>query len=275
MKKKIVFAAFILSALVFSGMASAQDVLEAKFMKGNIPLNVDASAKFFAKAKDVVIPLMMQNITQPNGGGTIPVLRVQAIHNGAWLYIKYVWQDKTQDTQIDKVEKFTDAAALQFPLKNAGSAFMGDKTALVNIWQWKSSKQFAQKSAYPTAESDLYYDRDIAKTEAEQVAFQTGKAAGNYMSEEKWASPVEDLNAAGFGTLTTQKSQDVKGVGAYKNGKWTVIFARPLKTKDVNDAQFEVGKTYSYNVAVWDGSNKDRNGQKNVTLNWHTLKIAK
>ena len=82
-------------------------------------------------------------------------------------------------------------------------------------------------------------------------------------------SAVEDLNAEGFSTLTTQAQQDVDGEGNWRNNRWAVVFKRALKTGDANDTQFNGGKT-PMAIAIWDGNNKERNGQKAVTQ-WNTL----
>jgi DMSO reductase family type II enzyme heme b subunit len=107
---------------------------------------------------------------------------------------------------------------------------MGEKRALVNIWQFKAD-----------------------------------------WNEESRSSPVEDLNAAGPGTLTTQDRQDVSGKGQYSNGRWKVIFLRSLQTDDEDDAQFWPGLQTWVNFAVWDGSHKDMAGQKSVSEIWHHL----
>ncbi|WKZ15638.1 MAG: hypothetical protein QY317_17240 [Candidatus Jettenia caeni] len=57
-----------------------------------------------------------------------------------------------------------------------------------------------------------------------------GRAAHNLLSELSRGMVVEDLNAEGFGTLTTQEHQDVNGCSKYKNGVWTVIMYRSLIT---------------------------------------------
>lgn len=83
-------------------------------------------------------------------------------------------------------------------------------------------------------------------------------------------SAVEDLNAEGFSTLTTQAHQDVQGDGNWSNNRWAVVFKRALSNDDQNDTQFKSGKT-PMAMAVWNGQNKERNGQKGVTQ-WHELK---
>ena len=100
--------------------------------------------------------------------------------------------------------------------------------------------------------------------------FNTGRATGNILSDARMrVSSVEDLNAEGFSTLTTQAHQDVDGEGNWRNNRWAVVFKRSLSTGDSNDTQFSGGKT-PMAIAVWNGGNKERNGQKAVTQ-WNTL----
>jgi len=100
--------------------------------------------------------------------------------------------------------------------------------------------------------------------------FNPGRATGNILSDATMrVSAVEDLNAEGFSTLTTQAHQDVDGEGNWRNNRWAVVFKRALKTGDANDTQFSGGKT-PMAIAIWNGNNKERNGQKAVTQ-WNTL----
>lgn len=100
--------------------------------------------------------------------------------------------------------------------------------------------------------------------------FNPGRSTHNILSTNSMRrSPVEDLNAEGFSTLTTQAHQDVDGKGNWNNNRWTVVFKRDMKTKDSNDTQFTGTKT-PMAIAIWNGQNKERNGQKAVTQ-WQTL----
>jgi DMSO reductase family type II enzyme heme b subunit len=100
--------------------------------------------------------------------------------------------------------------------------------------------------------------------------FNPGRATGNILSDAAMrVSAVEDLNAEGFSTLTTQAHQDVDGAGNWRNNRWAVVFKRSLTTSDQNDTQFSGSKT-PMAIAIWNGGNKERNGQKAVTQ-WNTL----
>jgi DMSO reductase family type II enzyme heme b subunit len=111
---------------------------------------------------------------------------------------------------------------------------------------------------------------DFGKGKSEG-AYNPGRYTGNILSDSSMRrSPVEDLNAEGFSTLTTQAHQDVDGKGNWNNNRWTVVFKRSLTTQDENDTQFKGAKT-PMAIAIWNGNNKERNGQKAVTQ-WQELK---
>ncbi len=112
-----------------------------------------------------------------------------------------------------------------------------------------------------------YVDFGMGKNEG---VFNPGRVTGNLLSDASMrVSPVEDLNAEGFSTLTSQAHQDVQGNGNWSNSRWSVVFKRSLSTADTNDTQFTGGKT-PMAIAIWNGQNKERNGQKAVTQ-WNEL----
>jgi hypothetical protein len=102
--------------------------------------------------------------------------------------------------------------------------------------------------------------------------FDTGADVGNPRSQAVRPSSVEDLNAVGFGTLTSQPvdRQEVRGASAHRDGVWRVVMSRELAVDDPNDAPLEPGTGTTAAFAVWDGSRGDRNGQKSVSV-WLTL----
>jgi DMSO reductase family type II enzyme heme b subunit len=130
---------------------------------------------------------------------------------------------------------------------------------------------------YPNMNSDfdfdpnpLHYHKEVYQS-AEHMA--GGVSAGNILSKPNRGRSVEDLNAVGFGTLTSQVHQDVNGKGSWANGKWSVVVYRPLITPDKDDVQFIPGMGTFFTVAVWNGNEGDRDGQKSISIRWSPLKI--
>jgi len=117
-----------------------------------------------------------------------------------------------------------------------------------------------------------YYHRELI-TSVEVLS--GGRAANNLLSQPGRGRTVEDLNAEGFGTLTTQDHQDVNGCSQYADGAWTVIMYRSLITQDPHDVQLVPGGNTFFNMAVWNGGEQDRNGQKNISTQWHPATLEK
>ncbi len=87
-------------------------------------------------------------------------------------------------------------------------------------------------------------------------------------AQKSGASPVADLWAKGFGTLTPHQKQDVTGKGVWRDGQWRIVFSRSLHTDDPKDTQFSPGPYYHTAFAVWDGANREQGAMKAVT-SWY------
>ncbi len=69
------------------------------------------------------------------------VRRVEArmAHNGETLSIRLSWQDAQRDDRIEDLDRFSDGAAVMFPLlEDANPVTMGDAKQPVNAWLWKA-----------------------------------------------------------------------------------------------------------------------------------------
>jgi len=126
----------------------------------------------------------------------------------------------------------------------------------------------ANQGVQPIAKRSSHLDYGMGKNEG---PWNPGRYTGNLLSDaSKRVSAVEDLNAEGFSTLTSQAHQDVDGKGNWNNNRWVVVYKRSLSSGDSNDTQFSGSKT-PMAIAIWNGNNKERNGQKAVTQ-WNELR---
>ena len=202
----------------------------------------------------------------------IPAVAVSALHDGKRVAILCTWRDPTMNGAAVRVQDFQDAIALQFSMKGTTPFLgMGDKDNPVNIWQWKAGWQQEAdgerpdvNTVYVSMHNDVYFQTN--------ALYRTAEAAHNLLARPSHASPVEDANARGFGTFTSQppSGQNVHGRGVWRDLHWSVVFVRDLKSPDADDVQLTAGKSVPVAFAVWDGQNRDRNGRK-VVSNWHHL----
>ena len=263
------------------------------------------------KGKHVVLDLQPQMITNPMWPSPATKwVSVLAVRNDREIAIRLEWVDPTRNDIMVQSQQYKDQAAVMFPVDPEGPVppfTMGGEGERVNIWQWKATwnKEGAGKAGnemmqdledqydYMAMGSGSYYiyepggklvlspkrsqkiskrhthiDPGMGKNEG---VFNPGRATGNIISDNTLRrSPVEDLNAEGFSTLTTQAHQDIDGSGNWSNNRWMIVFKRLLRTEDANDIQFAGHKT-PIAFAIWNGNNKERNGQKALTV-FHELK---
>ena len=238
-------------------------VLDASLTQEEIPLD-DPWDDIWNSAAPQSVPLSAQNVVPPFGGGTVSALIARALHDGDRLYLLLEWADGAVDNAVNTNISFSDAAAVQFPGETDAVVpyTMGGPDLPVNIWQWKAvwetdiAEGFSA-SRYPNTYSDDYPN-------AGDPLYAPALDLGNPLSQADHASPVENLIAEGFGTLTHVEVQDVEGVGEWREGRWRTLFARDFAPSTDGLASFAVGEDTMVAFAVWDGGGGDRNGQKSI-----------
>jgi DMSO reductase family type II enzyme heme b subunit len=209
-------------------------------------------------SKPVKMELGPQLITNPQWPNpATKEIRVQAATNGSEIAILLEWDDSSHSMKVSYSDMYTDQAALMFPVKlekEAPPITMGAEGYPMNIWQWKEILEKPEKKNL--------FSRPGPLSKPNQV--------NQKLDQDQTKSPIEDLNAEGFSTLTYQDHQDVKGKGVWTKGKWRTLFRRKLKTNDNNDVQ--ITGNHIMAIAVWNGANRERNGQKGLSK-WLYLKF--
>jgi hypothetical protein len=292
-RTRLLFAFVIVLAAVLTFLkvptASSQGVtLVVAEVTGNLPLT-DPDSPMWQKARALEVPLSAQIVAKPMLMETrTRSVSVRALHNREKVAILVEWADNTKNDSMVRVQDFRDAVAVQFPIFGGQPFFcMGQQGSNVNIWHWKADWQADidqrqdMEALYPNMYVDQYPFADPAAGQAAGPGtytdpnYLTALAAGNPFAMASRLSPVEDVMAGGFGTLTAQpdKGQNVQGMGAWSDGKWRVVFSRDLGSTEVEDVRFTPGRLYSIAFAAWDGENDERNGQKS-TSQWVSMQLA-
>lgn len=201
----------------------------------------------------------------------IYAVAISAVTDGDRIAVLLQWRDELPQDRAIRVQDFQDAAALQFSLTGKyGFLGMGDQENPVNLWQWKAGWQAEpasggpeMKDAYPSMHVDAWNFTN----------YSTASIAGNIVSQPH-RSPVEDANARGFGSFTSQPTaqQNVAGKGIWHDGFWSVVFFRDLVSPDADDVRFTAGKAVPVALAIWNGEQGDRNGRKMVS-NWYQMVV--
>jgi hypothetical protein len=224
-------------------------------MSGDLPTAPEDPA--WGKVPPMTLPLSGQVITRPVWPEPAArALTVRSIHNGTDIAFLLEWQDNTKNDRLTP-GTFRDGVAIGLPLGEAPAFFcMGQLDHYINIWHWKADWQ---------SDIDRRASKAAEKKEGEVRRFEV-------IPRRK--SSVEDLIGGGFSTLTTKDEQGrVQGKASWKDGVWHVVIRRPLvSTGQDNEARLEPGRLQTIAFAVWNGENKERNGQKAVAP-WFQLLI--
>lgn len=256
------FSGLLISALLLGWLGIPIVSSEGMFIRshlitGDIPAAPEDPA--WEKIPPMTLPLSGQVITRPSWPEpSARALVVRSVHNGTEIAFLLEWQDNTKNDRLSP-GTFRDGLAIGLPLGDAPAFFcMGQLDHYINIWHWKADWQ-----------SDI--DRRAARA-AE------GKREGGEVRRfeviPRRASSVEDLVGGGFSTLTTKQTQGrIQGKATWKDGVWHVVMRRPLASTDPeNEARLEPARLQTIAFAVWNGENKERNGQKAVAP-WYQLSI--
>ena len=213
--------------------------------------------------------------------GNYQTINVSAMHNSKYIAIKMDWEDRTIDEGLYRVQDFQDAAAIQFSIDGVkGFHGMGSEDHPTDIWLWKAEWQLRTNKK---TESDivLAYANRVSDSETEtypqlmnDVAYLSGRDAGNINSAANKTSPVENVMSKGPQTVTpfSDSEQKVTGNGTWDGKKWQVVFVRKLKSKSEQKVKFKKHKPIPLAFAIWNGSKDDRNGQKLVST-WYEIEL--
>ena len=213
---------------------------------------------------------------------SVASVRARAMVDDTRFAVLLEWDDATLDDSVLGVDTFADAAAVQLALGSGTSVCMGQQAGGLNIWHWKADwaadlaagGRRGLEDVHPGMPDDVEIPTDDTGGLGPD-GFVTAQDVGNLRAAASLVSSVEDLDAVGFGTLTSQplEGQNVRGASEHRDGVWRVVMSRDLTVDDPNDAVLRPGGTATVVAfAVWEGSRGDRNGQKSVST-WLALAL--
>jgi hypothetical protein len=233
-----------------------------------IPLE-DPYAAAWGRATPTTVPLQRQDQTMPVlDEATVLSVTVRALTNGRQIGWHLSWEDARADYHLD-TDRFCDAAALQFPLVANAAYTMGAADFPVQLIQWKAiwqkdiDEHFQDvQDLHPNYWADLYWFAEGEFPFPVPDAFQRTEShdwfitfkAGNPMADFYRRQPVQEMFAEGYGSSTVQIDSASVGRGTWRDGRWSIVFARPMETHDPADYQFLPGARDVVAFAIWEGS---------------------
>lgn len=273
--------------------ASAQQAQKASLLaKAVASVPEDPQDPRWQGADLLDVPLAPQAVVKPRVfEAGIKALTARALYDAERIAVQLTWRDASSDAQIGGPGTFRDAVALEFPGDPAAGIpyfAMGEPDKPVVIYQWKADWQFAEMGdedgLHPQMVADWYPFSgrpagEIAKAadyaKGGDRAFVTSWHVGNSLGDRdlQARSPIEKLEAEGFGTLTALPAdrQDARGKAAWKDGVWSLVLILP---RSQDRFAFAPGMTIPVAFAAWDGARRERGGEKAVST-WYFMSLEK
>jgi len=276
---------FILGLVLGLTVQAQANEIVVKKMTGDLkqaPLD-DAIWKS-VKAQSVTLMAQPMIAPRPKTTATSKV-DVRAVHNGEWVAFRFEWSD-TEKSEAGAVGKFSDAVAVQFPVKEGAPppVFMGAKDMPVHIFHWRAQYQKDKekgkpdiKDIYPNMNPDMYPmdfpDSGNVKnlTPDKKELYSHGQAAGNPQSYSK--TGVDEIMAEGFGSSAIAGETHAISSAVWNKNRWSVVIARPMKIEQ--GSSFTPGQSSFAGFAVWQGGQDEVGSRKSVTMSWTPVKFEK
>jgi hypothetical protein len=248
----------------------------ARYVDGDLP-ETDPGSDAWGDAQPTLVALAAQQIAQPFLEETLVTeLDVRALHNGSSVALLLEWDDDSVD-DLDGIRRYHDAVAVQLPTAPGAAPVltMGAPGIPVHILQWRATWQRDIDSGgktgvdqiYPEVIHDVMPD-DVLPPRTAQL-YWVAREAGNPLAQVRRTTPVEEVVAEGFGSVTHLPKQTASGHGVNEDGRWRVVVAVPSARTGVG-APLEPGSSWPAAFAVWLGSEENRGGRKHIA-NWQTL----
>ncbi|HUY31792.1 MAG TPA: ethylbenzene dehydrogenase-related protein [Pirellulales bacterium] len=211
-------------------------------------------------------------------------LEVQSLHDGKTLAVRLSWNDPQDDERALRSETFKDAAAIEFYRGDAEPFVgMGAPGVPVDVWMWdadSSAPRADVEQVNPRIVVDVYpltegavdtaeYDRPTTKTDAQAKLALAARAVGNQIVPPSEGGHGHAIVGGGPGTLTFRlpANQRVRAQGIWSDGRWRVVLSRALDSSaSESGIALAPGERVSVAFALWNGSLRDRDGQKLITI---------
>ncbi|HXG41462.1 MAG TPA: ethylbenzene dehydrogenase-related protein [Dehalococcoidia bacterium] len=246
-------------------------------VSGDLPVE-DPYAVAWLRIGEQRLAMQVQNVVVPfKTGAALPTVSVRSLHNGREIAFRLEWEDPHLDDLTVRTDQFRDACGVLLGSPTAVWT-MGSPDDPVTILHWKADWQRDLEqgyqdleAAFPNAAFDFYPPLvGVARPSPEDYPPEArhrlpGLAVGNPLSQPRRPSAVEKLQAMGPGTILTLPTQDARGRGVWRDGRWAVVLTKRLEPSDQGELRLEPGGSYAVAFAVWLGSAGDRGARKSIS----------
>lgn len=251
------------------------------------PLVLTDSADWNNAPAYTVMTLPQQDEWPKLDEGTVSEVEVRAMTDGNYIDWRLEWQISKPSTRVDSTV-FSDAAAIQLPMTADASYMMGDVNQPVYLVYWRAQWQediergFPEvANYYPNYWTDLYWSTKAAYnilSIPELIEDSLGRQyfiaheAGNPFSVIDRNSPIQELIAEGFGSLSPIPETMAMGNAVWSDGTWKLVIRMPIDEKHPIHDVMNNEDMSMFSIAIWDGNAQNVGGRKNHSV-WIPMEI--
>jgi DMSO reductase family type II enzyme heme b subunit len=225
--------------VVIRGMSQRQspapreeEPLTIRYTRQDVPL--DPGAEYWTGIEPTKIQLYPQVARVPFGTEE-RVIWVRGVYSDDEITLHLQFDDETENWGDQATP---DACAIMFtPGDTPATGQMMGHGSAANIWHW--------------------------------LAGSGGNSGGR---ETESTQQVRELIASGPATQTPMENQNVVAKGEYHEGKWMVVFKRPLESQQDGELALLPGVDRKVSFAVWDGALMESFSRKSIAI-LRTLKL--
>ncbi|MFC6954469.1 ethylbenzene dehydrogenase-related protein [Halorubellus litoreus] len=201
--------------------------------------------------------------------------------------VPVTYQTEAGDLQEPTGDAWGEVPAASIPLSSAGAGV--PQASNVTVEQAKFSVARTDDRLYvrvswrdATADGDTDAVREFADAVAVQVPVNHSSrpplamgSSSNPVNVWYWTATgdTEELLAGGPGSTTEFEQSSVRANATHADGRWHVVFSRPLAADQTNATTIPTDRDVDVALAVWNGSNMERSGQKS-TSEWYYLALG-
>lgn len=201
---------------------------------------LDGQADDWANVPGAAVPLIAipeELREDPTAGGDV-VVTLKVAFDDANIYLLVLVPDG-YDYDPDNLHR-SPALAIEWLVDEGAGAAMGaldpdfkDSGGMVDIWHW---------------------ELDCGPGELSGGVFPTGNDPGCNLDDEYATLTDEREDDDRENSLTGSWDHTGRASGIGTDGTFVFEIARPLRTDDTQDAQFQIGATAQLGIAYWDGN---------------------
>lgn len=195
----------------------------------------------------------------------------------------------TDGDDLDNVsaEAWGQAPAASVPLSSAGASVpAADNTTVeaVSLEVAQTDDRLYLRTSWDDATKDTSTGAVRSFADAIAVQIPTNETArppiamggsNNKVNVWYWSADgkSQELLAGGPGSTTQFDRSQMRTNATYEDGEWQVVFSRPLSANATNRTTIPTNADMDVAVAVWNGSNDERSGQKSASA-WYYLALG-